>query len=120
MPPLSAPQGDGRETLDRYAIAGGMAPDQIRRILADLAVSLQDLHRAGRAHGDIAPSTIGLDASGRARLLTAPLAPAANAEDAPRRNGYAAFEQYTDDPGTPCGLPGRTSMRCPPPLCARC
>lgn len=104
MPPVSASlSARDDETLDRYAAAGGMAPDRIRRILADLAVSLQELHRAGRAHGGIAPSTIGLDAAGRAHLLAPPLAPAANAEDARRHEGYAAFEQYTDDPDTPCG-----------------
>ncbi|ANN68579.1 hypothetical protein [Bordetella bronchialis] len=91
------------ETLARHAAAGGMAPDRVRRILADLAPSLRTLHRAGLAHGDIAPATIGLDEAGRAFLLTPPLEPAANAEHAPRRSGYAAFEQYTDDPDTPCG-----------------
>jgi hypothetical protein len=120
-----------QHTLDRDAAVGGMAPDRIRRILADLVGPLAELHRAGRAHGDISPATIGLDASGRARLLSLPVSPTANAEDAPRRDGYAAFEQYTDDPDTPCGpwtdiyalsatacalLTGQT----PPPALARC
>jgi hypothetical protein len=121
----------GPETLDRYARAGGMAPDRIRRILADLTPSLAALHRAGRAHGDIAPATIGLDESGRARLLTAPLAPGANAEDASRHDGYAAFEQYTDDADTPRGpwtdIYALSATACalltglaPPPALARC
>ncbi|MGE8619341.1 MAG: hypothetical protein ACN6O0_16075 [Achromobacter spanius] len=46
---------------------------------------------------------VGLDASGQAMLATPPVRPAPDAEDAPRHAGYAAFEQYTDDPAYPCG-----------------
>ncbi|MFF7058919.1 hypothetical protein ACFY89_19740 [Achromobacter spanius] len=46
---------------------------------------------------------VGLDASGQAMLATPPVQPAPDAEDAPRHAGYAAFEQYTDDPAYPCG-----------------
>lgn len=121
-PPPAAPPGDAplvhgaqqraqpspapdatRHTLERHAATGGMTPDRVRGILADLTAGLAELHRTGRAHGDIAPATIVLDETGRARLLTRPLQCPLNADDAPRRAGYAAFEQYTDDPDTPCG-----------------
>jgi cytoskeletal protein RodZ len=36
-------------------------------------------------------------------LATPPVQPAPDAEDAPRHAGFAAFEQYTDDPAYPCG-----------------
>lgn len=122
---------NAHETLDGHAAAGGMGPDRVRRILADLAPALADLHRTGAVHGDISLSTIGLDESGRARLLSPPLMPAANAEYALHRDGYAAFEQYTDDPDTPCGpwtdIYALSATACalltampPPPALARC
>jgi hypothetical protein len=121
----------GFEPLERLAAAGRMAPERVRRILADLAVQLAELHRAGCVHGDISPSTVGLDAAGHARLLTPPVMPAPNAEHALRREGYAAFEQYTDDPDTPCGpwtdIYAMSATACalltglaPPPALARC
>src|SRR5690606_26759917 len=86
------------------AVANGGVPQaRIRRVLADVAGSLRTLHTQGGVHGGIALSTIGLDAMGKAHLLTPPLAPSADAEDAARIHGYAAFEQYTDDPELPCG-----------------
>jgi hypothetical protein len=122
---------NAHKTLDGHAPDGGLAPDRIRRILADLIPALADLHRTGGVHGDISLSTIGLDESGRARLLSPPLAPAANAEYALLREGYAAFEQYTDDPDTPCGpwtdIYALAATACalltgtpPPPALARC
>ncbi|MDH0734216.1 hypothetical protein [Achromobacter spanius] len=48
-------------------------------------------------------NSVGLDASGQAMLAMPPVQPAPDAEDAPRHAGYAAFEQYTDDPAYPCG-----------------
>jgi|GEM_PF-374783 len=86
------------------AVANGGVPQaRIRRVLADVAGSLRALHAQGGVHGGIALSTIGLDTTGKAHLLTPPLAPSADAEDAARIHGYAAFEQYTDDPELPCG-----------------
>src|SRR5690606_7199612 len=85
------------------AASGGVPQARIRRVLADVAGPLAELHRQGQVHGAVAMSTIGLDSSGQAHLLTDPLVPAADAENAARIKGYAAFEQYTDDPERPCG-----------------
>lgn len=96
---------------------------EITRIVAGLAASLAPLHAQGRVHGGIHPAavgfdgvaldggasdrvalnSVGLDASGQAMLATPPVQPAPDAEDAPRHAGFAAFEQYTDDPAYPCG-----------------
>lgn len=107
MPPRDMPMSatPGLRPLNVIAAAahGGVPQARIRRVLADIAQSLAPLHAQGGVHGGIAMSTIGLDASGKAHLLTPPLAPAADAENAVRINGYAAFEQYTDDPDWPCG-----------------
>lgn len=86
------------------AVAKGGVPEaRVRRVLADLVQALAPWHAEGRIHGGIAVSSVGLDASGKAHLMTAPLSPSANAEDAGRVEGYAAFEQYTDDPDWACG-----------------
>src|SRR5690606_30446750 len=97
--------GAGHRPLSAIAAAasGGVPPARILRVLADVAGPLADWHAQGRVHGAVAMSTIGLDSSGRAHLLAPPLAPAADAEGAVRIRGYAAFEQYTDDPERPCG-----------------
>jgi hypothetical protein len=121
----------GHQPLEDLGATGTMPPARIRAILADLVPPLSALHRAGRVHGDLALATIGLDAAGRAHLLTPPLQPAANAETATPRDGYAAFEQYTDDPDTPCGpwtdIYGLCAVACalltgtpPPPALSRC
>ncbi|MBV7483541.1 hypothetical protein [Bordetella sp. BOR01] len=97
--------GPGHRPLSAIAAAagGGVPQARIRRVLADLAAPLAELHRQGGVHGAIAMSTIGLDSSGKAHLLVPPLEPAADAEGGARLEGYAAFEQYTDDPERPCG-----------------
>lgn len=102
---------------------GRKRQDEITRIVAGLAASLAPLHAQGRVHGGIHPAavgfdggasdgvaadrcalnSVGLDASGQAMLATPPAQPAPDAEDAPRHAGFAAFEQYTDDPAYPCG-----------------
>ncbi|CAM3915898.1 hypothetical protein [Bordetella muralis] len=101
----SASDAPGLRSLNVIAAAanGGVPQARIRRVLADVAESLKPLHAQGGVHGGIAMSTIGLDASGKAHLLIPPLTPAADAESAARIDGYAAFEQYTDDPDSPCG-----------------
>lgn len=97
--------GAGHRPLSAIAAAasGGVPQARILRVLADVAGPLADWHAQGHVHGAVAMSTIGLDSSGRAHLLAPPLAPAADAEGAVRIRGYAAFEQYTDDPERPCG-----------------
>lgn len=75
----------------------------ITRIVASLAVSLAALHEAGQVHGGICPAAVVHGPSGELLLATPPVAPTSDAEDAPRQAGYAAFEQYTDDPAYPCG-----------------
>ena len=97
---------DGHEAAAMRSLAeslGGLPPQDIVRIVADVAAALAPLHAAWRAHGAIAPDAVRLDAQGRAHLTAAPAAPAANAPTAERAAGYAAFEQYTDDPQSPCG-----------------
>ena len=102
---VPAGAGAGHRPLSAIAAAasGGVPQARIRRVLADLAGPLAELHRQGRVHGAIAMSTIGLDSAGKAHLLVPPLEPAADAEGGVRLEGYAAFEQYTDDPERPCG-----------------
>ncbi|CAM4015928.1 hypothetical protein [Bordetella tumulicola] len=109
-PPVSshpAPDGgvSGLRPLNVIAAVanGGVPQARIRRVLADLAVPLAQLHAHRGVHGGIALSTIGLDASGKAHLMQPPLEPSADADNAARIEGYAAFEQYTDDPEWPCG-----------------
>ena len=75
----------------------------ITRIVASLAVPLAALHEAGQVHGGICPAAVVHGPSGELLLATPPVAPTPDAEDAPRQPGYAAFEQYTDDPAYPCG-----------------
>ncbi|SAI26187.1 membrane protein [Bordetella ansorpii] len=82
---------------------GGTPADRIGRVLADLIAELSPLHAGWRVHGGVALGTVGVDHDGRAHLLTGPASPTANAESAARAPGYAAFEQYTDDPQNPCG-----------------
>ncbi|SAI69873.1 membrane protein [Bordetella ansorpii] len=82
---------------------GGTPTERIGRVLADLIAELSPLHAGWRVHGGIALGTVGVDRDGRAHLLTGPASPTANAESAARAPGYAAFEQYTDDPQNPCG-----------------
>lgn len=94
---------------------GRKRQDEITRIVAGLAASLAPLHAAGRVHGGIHPGAVAFDgggpwdpivgraATGAATLTPPPVAPAPDAEDAPRHAGYAAFEQYTDDPAYACG-----------------
>lgn len=82
---------------------GGVPAERVGRLLADLIAELSALHAGWRLHGGIALDTVGVDHEGRAHLLTGPVTPAANAESATRAPGYAAFEQYTDDPQSPCG-----------------
>lgn len=85
------------------AAHGGMPPARIARVLADLVAELTPLHAGWRVHGALSLDTVGVDESGRAHLLTGPASPAADAESFERAAGYAAFEQYTDDPQHPCG-----------------
>ena len=94
---------------------GRKRQDEITRIVAGLAASLAPLHAAGRVHGGIHPGAVAFDgggpwdpivgraATGAATLTPPPVAPAPDAEDAHRHAGYAAFEQYTDDPAYACG-----------------
>ena len=100
---VSNPSGMRALNVIAAAANGGVPQARIRRVLADVVESLKPLHAQGGVHGGIAMSTIGLDSSGQAHLLTPPLAPSADADNAARIDGYAAFEQYTDDPESPCG-----------------
>ncbi|WAI84303.1 MULTISPECIES: hypothetical protein [Achromobacter] len=125
MPPdagIPVPPGDSRlDALIRLP-PGRKRQDEVTRIIAELAESLAPLHAAGRVHGGIYPAALVFagtkdgvasdgvaldrtvpDASSQAMLATPPVQPVPDAEDAPRHAGYAAFEQYTDDPAYPCG-----------------
>jgi len=81
---------------------GPRREEAIRQVIAGLSASLADLHDGGRAHGGIRPDAVAHDPAGRA-VLAAPAQTAPDDEDAYRLAGYAAFEQYTDDPACPCG-----------------
>jgi hypothetical protein len=83
--------------------AGGVPQARIRQLLADLIEPLSALHAWGRVHGGISTETIGRGESGPAQLLDPAGEPVPNGENAVRRPGFAAFEQYTDDPNSPCG-----------------
>ncbi|APX77775.1 hypothetical protein BUW96_25050 [Achromobacter insolitus] len=80
---------------------GPRREEKILRVIADLTLSLAAWHGAGRMHGGICPDAVVDDARGSANLR--PPAAAPDDEDAIRHPGYAAFEQYTDDPAYPCG-----------------
>lgn len=80
---------------------GPRREEKILRVIADLTLSLAAWHGAGRTHGGICPDAVVDDTRGSANLR--PPAAAPDDEDAIRHPGYAAFEQYTDDPAYPCG-----------------
>lgn len=82
---------------------GPKRQEEIEQIVAGLAASLAALHEAGQVHGGISPAAVAYDSSGHAMLATPPVGPEPDAEDAFRLAGYAAFEQYTDDPAYLCG-----------------
>ncbi|MDF8365509.1 hypothetical protein [Achromobacter anxifer] len=75
---------------------------EILRLVAGLSAALASLHETGGARGDISPGAVADDGTGGAILAQAPAA-MPDDEDAVRHAGYAAFEQYTDDPAYPCG-----------------
>lgn len=77
---------------------GGVPQTRIARVLADLVEPLSALHERGRVHAAISTHTIGLDEAGVAHLLAPPSDPRADAETVQRTPGFAAFEQYSDDP----------------------
>ncbi|MEN4917278.1 hypothetical protein ABE485_01315 [Achromobacter spanius] len=82
---------------------GRKRQEGIAWIVAGLASCLAALHETGVVHGGIHPDAVACGPSVQALLAEPPAAPAPDAEDAPRHAGYAAFEQYTDDPAHPCG-----------------
>lgn len=84
--------------FDGVALDGGASD----RVAID-GVALDGVASDGVAADRCALNSVGLDASGQAMLATPPVQPAPDAEDAPRHAGFAAFEQYTDDPAYPCG-----------------
>lgn len=81
---------------------GRLREQEILRVVAGLSASLAGLHEAGRAHGGICPGAVIRDAQGVA-VLAPPADVAPDEEDAVRHAGYAAFEQYSDDPSHACG-----------------
>jgi len=81
---------------------GRLREQEILRVVAGLSASLAALHEAGRAHGGICPDAVVREGQGVA-VLARPSDAVADDEDAVRQAGYAAFEQYTDDPEHSCG-----------------
>ncbi|PTN41993.1 hypothetical protein DAI43_36440, partial [Achromobacter xylosoxidans] len=81
---------------------GRQREQEILRVVAGLSASLAAMHEGGRAHGGICPDAVVRDGQGFA-VLAPPFDAAPDDEDAARHAGYAAFEQYTDDPGHSCG-----------------
>jgi len=84
---------------------GCVPQDRIEKLCAALIPQLQALHAGGQVYGALSPTTVLLDERGKATLAPAPgpARPAADAGTALLAGGYAAFEQYTDDPDWPCG-----------------
>ncbi|MFD4836151.1 hypothetical protein ACFWP0_01490 [Achromobacter sp. NPDC058515] len=103
--PSAVPPDPGAPRLDDLIRLppGLRRQEEIARIVGGLAAALAALHEAGRVHGGLCPAAVAHDPSGQAILAAPPVAPAPDAEDASRHAGYAAFEQYTDDPDYPCG-----------------
>ncbi|HEY9269472.1 hypothetical protein, partial [Achromobacter sp.] len=81
---------------------GARREQAILQIVAGLYASLNVLHETGQTHGGICPAAVLRDAEGCV-ILAQPPAATADDEAAMRHAGYAAFEQYTDDPAHPCG-----------------
>jgi len=82
---------------------GGMPQARVRQILADLVVAVSALHAQGRVHGGISMDTVVRGEADPVRLRDPLGELVPNGEDTLRRPGFAPFEQYTDDPGSPCG-----------------
>ncbi|MDX3905821.1 MAG: hypothetical protein QHC78_09050 [Pigmentiphaga sp.] len=85
--------------------AGGCGADELKALLEPLLGALQAVHRAGHYHGAVAFSHLMRLADGQPLLLpgdAAARALAASLDDypAPWEDGYAALEQYLDDPAT--------------------
>ncbi|WP_156414269.1 hypothetical protein [Bordetella sp. N] len=83
--------------------AGGVPQARVCQMLADLLAALAPLHAQGRVHGGISMDTVMRGAADPVRLLDSEGSLVPDGEDTPRYSGFAAFEQYTDDPGSPCG-----------------
>ncbi|OZI37331.1 hypothetical protein CAL29_02615 [Bordetella genomosp. 10] len=83
---------------------GGVPQARIRQMLADLVAGLSALHAQGRIHGGISMDTVVRGDADPVRLLdpSGEQAPP-DGDETVRHPGYAPFEQYTDDPGWPCG-----------------
>lgn len=76
---------------------GGVPQARIARVLDELRALLAPLHAEGRAHGAVAPNSIGLDAQGGAHLL-APASAAAEPMRPDAATPFQALEQFSDDP----------------------
>ncbi len=59
---------EGRNLAHRLE-SGGLPPEQVRDLVADLAEALDALHRAALVHRDVKPANAMLEPSGKARLL---------------------------------------------------
>ncbi|OZI35322.1 hypothetical protein CEG14_09480 [Bordetella genomosp. 1] len=78
-------------------LRGGVPQARIARVLDELRALLAPLHAEGRAHGAVAPNSIGLDAQGGAHLL-APASAAAEPMRPDAATPFQALEQFSDDP----------------------
>jgi tetratricopeptide (TPR) repeat protein len=57
------------QTLKQLLAAGPPAPGAARDIVAQIAHAMQNAHHAGLVHGDLKPSNVMQDATGRIRIL---------------------------------------------------
>ncbi len=93
----------GGSLADRLARAP-LAPDEARRVIADVLEGLAALHAAGLLHRDVKPSNVLMDETGRAKLADLGVA---RAEGEATRSGlvhagtpsYMAPEQVLGEPG---------------------
>lgn len=82
-PPTASSQPRAYSLADILARPEGLSLEWLDRWYRDVAAGLQHLHDAGFAHGDIKPTNILIDATGRAVLIDFGLATALSVESQP-------------------------------------
>lgn len=102
-PSSQSPQPRAYSLADILARPAGLSLAWLDRWYQDVATGLQHLHASGFAHGDIKPTNILIDATGRAVLIDFGLATALSVESQPP--GYeatqVAFQSSSVFRGTP-------------------
>lgn len=102
-PAAPSPHPRAYSLADILARPEGLSLDWLDRWYRDVAAGLQHLHEAGFAHGDIKPTNILIDATGRAVLIDFGLATALSAESQPPgyEKTHVVFQSSRVFRGTP-------------------